>query len=155
MTSTSTPQRYEASAGAVTLDGVDVRDVSQADLARTVAAVEQEPALFRGSIRANVRFGLDDGDPRASDAAVENAAAAAGVLKFANFLPEGLETDVGAGGALLSGGQKQRVSIARALLRDPAVLVPAAGVDVDVTFHPKDERFRKRLWSDLEISCSR
>ncbi|KAH8098850.1 ATPase [Aureococcus anophagefferens] len=124
--------RYEASSGVVSLDGDDVRDVAMGDLCERVAYVEQEPSLFGGTIADNIRFGLDAADPRASDAAVRAAAEAAGVDEFADRLPRGLDTEIGADGVFQSGGQKQRIAIARALVRDPALIVldePSSALD--------------------------
>ena len=125
-------RQYEASAGVVSLDGDDVRDVAMGDLCERVAYVEQEPSLFGGTIADNIRFGLDAADPRASDAAVRAAAEAAGVDEFADRLPRGLDTEIGADGVFQSGGQKQRIAIARALVRDPALIVldePSSALD--------------------------
>lgn len=142
-------RQYGASAGCVRLDGVDVRDVPQADLARTIASVEQDPALYAGTIRDNVRFGLSEDDPRATDDRIAQACRAAGVDEFASRLPLGLETPAGSSGALLSGGQKQRVSIARALLRDPAVIVldePSSALDA------RSEALVQRALDQLDCS---
>ena len=113
------PRLYEPRAGAVRLDGVDVRDYRLADLRRQVSLVSQDVVLFNDSIRANIAFGRPD----ASDAEVEAAARAAYVLEFTDELPDGLDTQIGDRGAQLSGGQRQRISIARALLKDAPVLI--------------------------------
>ena len=91
-------RQYGCTSGSVLLDGVDVRDIPQADLARRVASVEQDPALFSGSIRDNVRFGLAEDDERASDERVAKACASAGLEEVASRLPQGLETPAGAAG---------------------------------------------------------
>ena len=125
-------RQYEASGGTVSLDGVDVRDVAMGDLCARVAYVEQEPALFSGTIAENIKFGLRGDDARASPASVARAARAAGVDEFADRLPRGLDTEIGADGLFQSGGQKQRIAIARALLRGPDVIVldePSSALD--------------------------
>ena len=113
------PRVYDADAGSVRLDGIDVRDYALANLRDQVAVVSQEVVLFNDTIRANIAFG----HPDASPARVEAAAEAAFVMDFARDLPQGLDTLVGDRGALLSGGQRQRISIARAILKDTPVLV--------------------------------
>ena len=113
------PRLYEATAGTVLLDGVDVRDYALRDLRRQIAYVGQDVTLLDDSIRNNIAFGMDD----MSEAQVLAAAQAAHVMEFADALPQGLDTPVGDRGTLLSGGQRQRVAIARAILKNAPVLV--------------------------------
>jgi subfamily B ATP-binding cassette protein MsbA len=113
------PRLYDVTAGAVLLDGVDVREYALRDLRRQIAYVGQDVTLFDDTIRNNIAFGMDD----APAAAVEAAARAAHVLEFAGALPQGLDTPVGDRGGLLSGGQRQRIAIARAILKNAPVLV--------------------------------
>jgi subfamily B ATP-binding cassette protein MsbA len=112
------PRFYDASQGAVLIDGHDVRDYTLTSLRDQIALVSQEVVLFNDTIRANIAFGRD-----VSDEAIQRAARAAHVLEFANEKPEGLLTEVGDRGVMLSGGQKQRISIARALLKDAPILI--------------------------------
>ena len=110
---------YDPDEGAVRLDGVDVRELRDADLRRAVVMVTQENFLFTGTVADNIRFGR----PQASDADVERAARAIGAHEFINALPEGYETDVKKRGGRLSSGQRQLIAFARAFLADPTVLV--------------------------------
>ncbi len=110
---------YDPSSGAVTLDGIDLRDISQTQLRRHVVMVTQENFMFDGSVADNIRFGRPD----ATDAEVAAAAAAVGADRFIDSLPEGYDTDVAKRGGRLSAGQRQLVAFARAFLADPAVLI--------------------------------
>ncbi|GAA5073031.1 hypothetical protein GCM10023259_073430 [Thermocatellispora tengchongensis] len=106
-------------AGRILLDGRDMKELDLRSYRRFVSVVPQESILFEGSIRDNVAYGLPD----VSDDVVRRALRDANALEFVDRLPEGLDTLVGERGARLSGGQKQRLAIARALIRDPRVLV--------------------------------
>ena len=112
------PRFYDVSAGAVRIDGIDVRDYELRGLRDQIALVSQEVVLFNDTIRANIAFGRD-----VSSEQVEAAAGAAHVLEFVRELPAGFETVVGDRGVTLSGGQRQRISIARALLKDAPILI--------------------------------
>ena len=110
---------YDTTAGRVTIDGVDVRDLSFASLAETVGMVSQETYLFHATIRENLRFAK----PGATDEELEEAARAAQVHELIASLPEGYDTVVGERGYRFSGGEKQRIAIARTVLRNPPVLL--------------------------------
>ncbi|WP_156378259.1 MULTISPECIES: ABC transporter ATP-binding protein [unclassified Phenylobacterium] len=113
------PRFYDASSGKVTIDGVDVRDVTLASLRDHVALVTQEPFLFDDTIHANIAYGR----PGATDAQIIEAAKAAAAHEFIGALPDGYSTLVGEAGARLSGGQRQRIAIARAFLKDAPILL--------------------------------
>lgn len=110
---------YDPSSGSVTLDGVDLRDLTQADLRRHVVMVTQENFMFEGTVADNIRFGRPD----ATDEEIVAAAAAVGADRFIDALPDGYDTDVAKRGGRLSAGQRQLVAFARAFLADPAVLI--------------------------------
>jgi subfamily B ATP-binding cassette protein MsbA len=113
------PRFWDAQEGRITLDGHDIRALRLADLRTAVGVVPQETLLFSGTIRENIAYGRPD----ASDEEVFAAARAAHAHEFIQHLPEGYATRVGERGIKISGGQRQRVSIARAILKDPAVLI--------------------------------
>lgn len=110
---------YDADAGRVTIDGIDVRDMRLADLAGIVGVVSQETYLLHTSVRENLRYARPD----ATDAQIEDAARAAQIHDLIVSLPDGYDTTVGSRGHRFSGGEKQRIAIARTLLRDPRILV--------------------------------
>jgi ATP-binding cassette, subfamily B, bacterial len=110
---------YEPQNGRVTIDGIDIRDVSLQSLAQTVGVVSQETYLFHASVRENLRFARPD----ATDEEIEDAARTARIHDLIASLPEGYDTVVGERGYRFSGGEKQRMAIARTVLRNPPVLV--------------------------------
>jgi ABC-type multidrug transport system fused ATPase/permease subunit len=113
------PRFYDISAGAILIDGQDVRDIKLRSLRRHIGMVLQDPVLFSGTIRENILYG----HPPADDKEIIVAAKAANAYDFILKLPRGFDTEVGERGALLSGGQKQRITIARAFLKNPRILI--------------------------------
>ncbi len=110
---------YDATEGAVRIDGTDLRELTFASLAAAVGVVSQETYLFHATVRENLRFAK----PEATDAEVEEAARAAQVHELIASLPHGYDTMVGERGYRFSGGEKQRIAIARTILRNPPILV--------------------------------
>jgi subfamily B ATP-binding cassette protein MsbA len=113
------PRFYDPTEGSVLIDGCDLRDATQDSVRAQIAPVFQENFLFAGTVKDNVRFGRDD----ASDDDIIAAARAANAHDFITALERGYDTEVGERGAKLSGGQKQRIALARAILRDPKILI--------------------------------
>jgi subfamily B ATP-binding cassette protein MsbA len=113
------PRFMDPTAGRVTLDGIDLRDLTLSSLRSRIGLVTQDVVLFDDTVRRNVAYGR----PEVTEADVRDALAAANAITFVDALPNGLDTRVGEGGARLSGGQRQRLAIARALLKDPPILV--------------------------------
>ncbi len=110
---------YEVGSGSITIDGQDIRDVSQISLRASIGMVPQDTVLFNDTVRYNIRYGRWD----ANDAEVEEAAKLAQIHDFIINTPKGYETEVGERGLKLSGGEKQRVAIARTILKSPPILV--------------------------------
>ncbi|MDD7835476.1 ABC transporter ATP-binding protein [Paenarthrobacter sp. AB444] len=132
------PRLYDVTSGAVTIDGVDVRDFDIAELRRIVAVAFEDTTLFSSSVRDNVLLGA----PNPSDAALDEALDVA-QAQFAYSLPEGVDTLIGEEGLSLSGGQRQRIALARAIAATPKVLVlddPLSALDVNT-----EERVEARL----------
>jgi ATP-binding cassette subfamily B protein len=131
------PRFYDVTSGRVTLDGVDVRDLTLASLRSTIGIALQEAVLFSGTVRDNVRYGRPD----ATQAEIEAAAEAAQAAEFIAALPDGYDTVIGERGVTLSGGQRQRLAIARALVVRPKVLIlddSTSAVDIETEVRLQD-----------------
>ncbi|GAN50901.1 ABC transporter ATP-binding protein [Methylobacterium radiotolerans] len=113
------PRFYEVEAGRITVDGLDIRDITLASLRRQIGIVQQDVFLFAGTIRENIAYGRLD----ATEAEIDAAARRARLGGLIDGLPEGLDTVVGERGVRLSGGQKQRIAIARVFLKNPPILI--------------------------------
>jgi ATP-binding cassette subfamily B protein len=131
---------YDVTAGRITVNGVDIRDVSQASLRRAIGIVPQDTVLFNDSIQYNILYGRPD----ATSDDVTDAARAAHVHDFIASLPDGYDTMVGERGLKLSGGEKQRVAIARALLKNPQILI------FDEATSALDSRSEKAIQAELD-----
>lgn len=113
------PRFYEISAGSITLDGKDIRDIKLKSLRKKIGIVQQDVYLFAGSVFENIRYGK----PEATEEEIVAAAKSANAHDFIMELPQGYATDIGQRGIKLSGGQKQRLSIARVFLKNPPILI--------------------------------
>ena len=113
------PRFYDVDSGSITIDGQDVRSVTQRSLREAIGIVQQEVYLFDGTIAENIAYG----NPRATMAQIEQAAEKANIAAFIETLSDGYETQAGERGTRLSGGQKQRIAIARVFLKDPKILI--------------------------------
>ena len=118
------PRFWDVTSGRITFDGIDIRDLSLAELRGAIGIVPQEPTLFSGTIRENIAYagvGTDGRQP--GEDAIRAAAKAAHAVEFIERLPDGFDTRVGERGVKLSGGQRQRIAIARVFLKDPALVI--------------------------------
>lgn len=113
------PRFYELNEGKITIDGMDIREMSRYDLRRNIGMVAQDVFLFNGTIRENIAYGKLD----ATDEEIIEAAKKANIHDYILTMENGYDTQVGERGVKLSGGQKQRISIARVFLKDPAILI--------------------------------
>lgn len=132
------PRFYDPTSGAITIDGVDLRDMTRHQLRRNIALVSQSVALFRNTILENIRVGR----PGATDEEVIDASKRASVHDFVQTMPDGYQTVLGDGGSGLSGGQRQRVAIARAFLKDAPILIldeATASLDAESEIRIQDE----------------
>jgi len=132
---------YDPQAGAIKIDGIDIKDLDPDELRRALSIVQQNAPLFAGSAAENIRFGR----PSVSDADVRAAAVAANAHDFIAALPEGYDTQLGEGATTLSGGQRQRIAIARAILRDAPILL------LDEATSALDSESERAIQSAFEI----
>ena len=113
------PNFYKASSGKISIDGIDINDISFKTLRKSIGIVQQDVFLFNGTIKENILYG----NLNATDEDVINAAKKANIYEYVLSLPEGFDTIIGERGVKLSGGQKQRLSIARVFLKNPPILI--------------------------------
>jgi ATP-binding cassette subfamily B protein len=140
------PRFYDVTAGCVTVDGQDVRSVTQESLRRSIGIIQQDVFMFAGTIRENIRYGRPD----ATDEEVIEAARRAEIHQEIMEMPEGYDTYIGERGVMLSGGQKQRISIARVFLKNPPILI------MDEATSALDSVTEQKIQHSLEqLSCGR
>lgn len=132
---------FDVNEGSVTIDGQDIRDVTQASLRRHIGVIPQDPVLFHRSLLENIRYG----SPKATDAQVKEAAKQAFAHEFIEQLPNGYDSQVGERGVKLSGGQRQRIAIARAMLKNAPILV------LDEATSQLDSVTEKQIQQSLKI----
>ena len=137
------PRLYDVTGGAVTVDGHDVRDLTQASLRRAIGVLQQDVFLFAGTIRENIRYGRGD----ATDEEIVAAAIRAEIHDEIMALPDGYDSYIGERGVMLSGGQKQRVSIARIFLKNPRILI------LDEATSALDTVTEQRIQASLDALC--
>lgn len=113
------PRFYDVCAGEITIDGTDIRDMTQESLRRNIGLIQQDVFMFAGTVRENIRYGRPD----ATDEEIVEAAVRAEIHKEIMEMPDGYDTYIGERGVMLSGGQKQRISIARVFLKNPQILI--------------------------------
>ena len=134
---------YDVSDGRVTVDGTDVRSVTQASLRRNIGIIQQDVYMFAGTVRDNIRYGRPD----ATDEEIEQAARLAELHDEIMQMPDGYESYIGERGVMLSGGQKQRISIARVFLKNPPVLI------LDEATSALDTVTERRIQASLDRLC--
>lgn len=134
------PRFYEIDSGRLSIDGIDIKDVTLESLRRNIGIVQQDVFLFNGTVRENIAYGTAN----ASTGEIEEAAKKANAHEFILNLSEGYDTDIGERGVKLSGGQKQRVSIARSFLKNPPILI------LDEATSSLDNRSEKIIQESLE-----
>ena len=134
---------YDVSSGSVTVDGRDVRDVTQASLRRNIGIIQQDVYMFAGTVRENIRYGRPD----ASDEEIIEAARLAELHDEIMQMPDGYDSYIGERGVMLSGGQKQRISIARVFLKNPPVLI------LDEATSALDTVTERRIQASLDRLC--
>jgi len=140
------PRFYDVCAGSVSIDGQDVRSVTQESLRRNIGIIQQEVFMFAGTVRENIRYGRPD----ATDAEIVEAAVRAEIHQEIMAMPNGYDTNIGERGVMLSGGQKQRLSIARVFLKNPPILI------LDEATSALDSVTEQRIQRSLEeLSCGR
>lgn len=138
------PRFYDVTEGAILLDGIDIREVTQHDLREKIGYVPQKGVLFSGTIESNLRYG----DDSASKEALQKAVTVAQASDFVNSKPEGLQTEISQGGTNVSGGQRQRLSIARALVKNAPIYI------FDDTFSALDFKTDAALRRELKNTTS-
>ena len=140
---------YEADSGRITVDGKDIRSLTQASLRRNIGMIQQDVFMFAGTIRENIRYGRPD----ATDEEIIRAAQLAEIHNEIMRMPDGYDSYIGERGVMLSGGQKQRISIARVFLKNPPILIlDEATSALDTVTEQRIQASLDRLLSLIHIS---